>query len=133
MMNLPEVPPARLEEEWAVDKDVLLSLKESGDIAHLVRPVDVSFRGDDAALDKLEADAEQLGFEVIEREEDEDGEMCLFLGREQAADETSIRALTRKCVQIEMAYGVEYDGWGCTSEDGTDDDADDTEETGQTH
>ena len=68
MMNLPEVPPARLEEEWAADKDVLASLKESGDIAHLVRPVDVSFRGDDAALDKLEADAEELGFEVIERE-----------------------------------------------------------------
>ena len=33
------------------------------------------------------SDAAELGFEVIEREEDEDGEMCLFLGREQAADD----------------------------------------------
>ena len=54
--------------------------------------------------------------------------MCLFLGCEQAADEASIRALTRKCIQIEMAYGVEYDGWGCTSEDGTSED--DTSEDG---
>ena len=118
-MTLPEVSPARLEEEWAADKDVLASLRENGDRAEIVRPVDVSFRGDDDALDKLEQDAAELGFEVIEREEDEDGEVCLFLGREQAADDESIKALTLKCLQIELAYEVEYDGWGCTAEDGS--------------
>ena len=117
-MILPEVSPARLAEEWAADKDVLASLREAGDRPEIVRPVDVSFRGDDAALDKLEGDAAELGFEVIEREEDEDGEMCLFLGREQAADDTAIKALTKLCLQIELAYDVEYDGWGCTAEDG---------------
>ena len=117
-MILPEVSPARLAEEWAADKDVLASLREAGDRPEIVRPVDVSFRGDDAALDKLEGDAAELGFEVIEREEDEDGEMCLFLGREQAADDAAIKALTLKCLQIELAYDVEYDGWGCTAEDG---------------
>lgn len=121
-MTLPEVSPTRLAEEWAADKDVLASLAENGDIAAIVRPVDVSFRGDDDALDKLEQDAAELGFDVIEREEDDEGEMCLFLMREQAADEASIKALTLKCLQIELAYDVEYDGWGCTAEDGADED-----------
>lgn len=117
-MTLPEVSPARLEEEWAADKDVLASLRENGDRAEIVRPVDVSFSGPEDALDKLEEDAAELGFEPIEREQDEDGGWTLFLGREQAADEASIRALTRLCLQIELAYDVEYDGWGCTAEDG---------------
>ena len=124
-MTLPDVSPERLAEEWAADKDVLASLRENGDIAEIVRPVDVSFRGDDKALDRLEQNAAELGFTVIEREEDEDGEMSLFLGCEQAADEASIKALTLRCLQIELLYDVEYDGWGCTSEDGTDEDGQD--------
>ncbi|KQS04654.1 hypothetical protein ASG11_10650 [Sphingomonas sp. Leaf357] len=119
-MTLPEVSPERLAEEWAADKDVLQSLAENGDVAHLVRLIDVSFRGSEAALDRLEESAEELGFEVIEREEDEeDGEISLFLGCEQAADAAAIKALTLKCLQIELLYDVEYDGWGCTAEDGT--------------
>ena len=118
-MTLPEVSPQRLAEEWAADKDVLASLRDAGDRPEIVRAVDVSFRGDDDALDKLEGDAAELGFEVIEREEDEEGDMCLFLGREQTADDTAIKALTLKCLQIALAYDVEYDGWGCTAEDGT--------------
>lgn len=117
-MTLPEVSPARLEEEWAADRDVLASLAENGDVATIVRPVDVSFRGDEAALDKLEEDAAELGFAVIEREEDDEGEPCLFLVRDSAADEASIKALTHLCLRIELAYDVEYDGWGCTAEDG---------------
>lgn len=120
-MTLPEVSPARLEEEWAADKDVLASLRENGDRAEIVRPVDVSFRGDDEALDKLEEEAAELGFEVIEREEDEDGEVCLFLMREQTTDDVAIKGLTKLCLQIEQAYDVEYDGWGCTAEDGAED------------
>ncbi|MBP2275674.1 MULTISPECIES: ribonuclease E inhibitor RraB [Sphingomonas] len=117
-MTLPEVSPARLEEEWAADKDVLASLRENGDRPEIVRMVDVSFRGTEPALDRLEEDAEELGFEVIEREEDEEGEISLFLGREQTSDDDAIRALTLKCLQIELIYDVEYDGWGCTAEDG---------------
>ena len=120
-MTLPEVSPARLEEEWAADKDVLASLRENGDRSEIVRPVDVSFRGDDEALDKLEDEAAELGFEVIEREEDEDGEVCLFLMREQTTDDAAIKGLTKLCLQIEQAYDVEYDGWGCTAEDGAED------------
>ena len=115
-MTLPEVSPARLEEEWSADKEVLASLRENGDRAEIVRPVDVSFSGSEDALDKLEEDAAELVFEPIERENDRG--WTLFLGREQAADEASIKALTRLCLQIELAYDVEYDGWGCTAEDG---------------
>ncbi len=118
-MTLPEVSPARLAEEWAADKDVLASLAENGDRSEIVRPIDVSFRGEEEALDRLEESAGELGFTVIEREEDEDGEFSLFLGCEQTADEASIKALTLRCLQIELLYDVEYDGWGCTAEDGT--------------
>lgn len=120
-MTLPEVSSKRLAQEWTADQDVLVSLREAGDRPEIVRLVDVSFRGSKAALDRLEDEAKQFGFEAIEREPDEEGDMCLFLGREQAADEASIRALTKLCLQIELAYNVEYDGWGCTAEDGTDD------------
>lgn len=119
-MTLPEVSPARLAEEWAADKDVLASLAENGDRAEIVRPIDVSFRGEEEALDRLEESAAELGFTVIERETGEDGELSLFLGCEQAADEASIKALTLRCLRIELLYDVEYDGWGCTAEDGSD-------------
>ena len=121
-MTLPEVSPERLAEEWAADKDVLASLRENGDVPEIVRAVDVSFRGSDDALDRLEESAGELGFEVIEREADEDGEMSLFLGCEQATDDASIKALTVRCLQIELLYDVEYDGWGCTAEDGSGED-----------
>ena len=117
-MTLPEVDPKRLEAEWAADKDVLASLAANGDRAEIVRLVDVSFRGDEAALDRLEDDAETLGFGFIEREEDEDGEISSFLGIEQSVEADAIRALTLKCLQIELLYDVEYDGWGCTAEAG---------------
>ena len=118
-MTLPEVSPERLAEEWAADKDVLASLRENGDLPEIVRAVDVSFRGSDDALDRLEESAGELGFEVIEREADDEGEMSLFLGCEQATDDASIEALTVRCLQIELLYDVEYDGWGCTAEDGS--------------
>ena len=117
-MTLPDVDPARVEAEWAADKEVLASLAENGDVAGIVRLVDVSFRGDEDALDRLEDDAESLGFTFIEREETEDGELATFLGSEQTAEPDAIRALTVKCLQIELAYDVEYDGWGCTAEAG---------------
>ncbi|AOH85451.1 hypothetical protein AWL63_17405 [Sphingomonas panacis] len=117
-MTLPEVDPKRLEAEWAADKDVLASLAANGDRAEIVRLVDVSFRGDEDALERLEDDAETLGFSFIEREEDEDGEISSFLGIEQSVEADAIRALTLKCLQIELLYDVEYDGWGCTAETG---------------
>jgi regulator of RNase E activity RraB len=117
-IKLPKVDPARLEEEWEADREVLASLAENGDIARLVRPVDVSFRGTDEAFDRVLEVAITFGFVELDREVGDDGELYLFLECESAVDEESIRSLARKCVQIEMMCGVEYDGWGCEAETG---------------
>jgi regulator of RNase E activity RraB len=113
------VDPARLAAEWAEDQTVLRNLAENGDRAELVRPVDVSFSGSAGALDALEDAAEELGFEVIDREIAEDGGQTLFLEREQTAEPEAIKALTTLCLEIEAEYDVEYDGWGCVAETGS--------------
>ena len=60
-MTLPQVDPARFEAEWRDDQEVLASLAENGDRAELPRSIDVSFTGDEAALDRLADEAEDLG------------------------------------------------------------------------
>jgi hypothetical protein len=117
-MTLPDVDPARLEEELLADEDVLLNLARNGDRPEIERPIDVSFRGDEDDLARLEADAGTFGFTVLEREEDEDGEISLFLERTQKADPASIKALTILCLQIELLYDLEFEGWGCMAETG---------------
>lgn len=118
-IKLPPVDPARLEAEWEADKDVLANLAANGDRAQIRRPVDVSFMGNDADFDRVLAIASQFGFVELDREQDEEGQLYLFLECEQAVDEQSIRALTLKCLQIELLCGVEYDGWGCEAETGS--------------
>lgn len=117
-IKLPQVDPARLEEEWEADKQVLANLAANGDKARTPRAVDVSFRGSDKDFDRVLEIASQFGFVELDREQDEEGDLYLFLETEQAVDEDSIRALTKKCLQIEMLCGVEYDGWGCEAETG---------------
>jgi regulator of RNase E activity RraB len=118
-MTLPEVDQQRFDEEWLGDQEVLASLAKNGDKPEIARSVDVSFSGDDEALDRLAEDADELGFTVIDREENEEGGMSLFLAREQKADAASIKALTLQCLQIEVLYDVEYEGWGCMAETGS--------------
>lgn len=117
-LKLPDVDPARLEAEWEADKDILVQLAANGDKAHLPRPVDVSFRGTEEDFERVLNVASQFGFVELDREVGEDGELYLFLECESAVDEQSIRALTRKCLQIELLFGVEYDGWGCEAQTG---------------
>ena len=117
-MTLPDVDPARLEEELLADQEVLLNLAKNGDRPEIARSIDVSFRGGDDDLARLEEDAETFGFTVLEREEGEDGEISLFLARTQKADPASIKALTLQCLQIELLYDLEFEGWGCTAETG---------------
>lgn len=117
-MTLPEVDPVRFEQECSADQDVLAGLAGSGDRPEIARSVNVSFSGDDAALDRLADEAPMLGFSVLEREEGEDGTISLFLEREQKADADSIRALTLLCLQIELLFDVEYEGWGCMAQAG---------------
>ena len=117
-MTLPPVDPARLDEEWEADQDVLANLRENGDRPEIPRPVDVSFRGPPEALERLEDAAEELGFEVMETEPSDDGEPWLFLQRVQTSDADAIKALTITCLQIEAMFGLEYDGWGCVAQTG---------------
>ena len=117
-LKLPEIDPARLEAEWEQDKDILRQLAANGDKATLPRPVDVSFRGTDEDFERVLNVASQFGFVELDREVGEDGELYLFLECESAVDEQSIRALTRKCLQIEQLFGVDYDGWGCEAQTG---------------
>jgi hypothetical protein len=117
-VKLPQVDDARLEEEWEADSQVLANLAANGDKARIPRPVDVSFRGTEEAFEQVLAIASQFGFVELDREEDEEGDLFLFLECEQAVDEESIRALAKKCLQIEILCGVEYDGWGCEAETG---------------
>jgi len=117
-LNLPQVDEARLAQEWEADKAVLASLAENGDNARLPRAVDVSFKGSEKDFERVLTLASQFGFVELDREEGEDGELYLFLECEQAVDEASIRALTKKCLQIEILCGVEYDGWGCEARTG---------------
>jgi len=117
-MSKGAVDPRRLEEEWAADMKVLAELAANGDQADIERPVDVSFRGSPEALVRLTDAAEELGFDYLDMEASEDGDPCLFLVRDQRADAESIKALTAACLQIEVDFGVEYDGWGCAAVDG---------------
>jgi regulator of RNase E activity RraB len=118
-LKLPKVDPARLEAEWEADKDILRQLAANGDKARRPRLVDVSFRGDEEGFEKVLNIASQFGFVELDRETDDEGDQYLFLECEQAVDEESIRALTRKCLQIEIMCGVEYDGWGCQAATGS--------------
>jgi hypothetical protein len=117
-IKLPDVDAARLEAEWEADKEILVQLAAGGDKAHLPRPVDVSFRGTEEDFERVLNVASQFGFVELDRETGEDGELYRFLECESAVDEQSIRALTRKCLQIELLFDVEYDGWGCEAQTG---------------
>ena len=117
-MNLPPFDPARFDEEWAADRDVLENLAANGDNPAVARPIDVSFQGSADALAALEDAADELGFTVLGDEKSKDGSLWLFLERTQQTDEASIRALTELCLRIEAHFGLEYDGWGCVAETG---------------
>lgn len=119
-MKLPKIDPARMEQEWAADQDVLRNLAANGDRASVKRAVDVSFRGSEENLERLSEAAKGFGLTELDREEDaEGGEPYLFFERFQPVDAQSIKDLTRLCLQIEMMFDVEYDGWGCEAQSGT--------------
>ena len=104
--------PERLEAEWAADADVLRSLKENGDVPTIVRPVDVRFVGSADNISALEKQIVSLGWRVVQRAPLDDGTEGLDVQRDQTTDHAAIRQLTEAALQIEVQYGVQYDGWG---------------------
>ena len=116
-MTFAPISQERWDAVWAADLDVLRNLRSSGDLPHVPRDIDVSFRGAVADLKRLEAICSNFGFSVLELlESDDNGQPWLFLVRHQTADEESIRDLTMTCLQIEDSFGVECDGWGCVGQ-----------------
>ena len=122
-MSAPSIDEARFEQEWEQDRELLAQLAANGDIASLERTVDVSFIGREEALEPLAEAAEDMGFEFAQlapdEDADEEGQWRLDLDVIQTIEPEAVKALTRKCLEIEATYsGVEYDGWGCMATTG---------------
>ncbi len=115
MSGIPDAPIdlMKFAMEIAADSDVLAELAANGDIATLVRPIDVHFKGSEEAVQALRADAEALGFRYIGLGAYEDGDTALDLQFDGTTEADAMAALTRKALAIEISHDVEYDGWGC--------------------
>ena len=110
------IDPDRWDEVWADDLVVLRRLASQGDQVDVPRLVDVSFRGPADALARLAASAANFGFAVQDRDTSEDKEPWLFLERMQTTDIDSMREFTLTYLQIEDAFSVKSDGWGCMAQ-----------------
>jgi regulator of ribonuclease activity B len=115
-----EISAERWDQVWSADLDVLENLADQGDDPFVPRLVDVSFRGAAAALDLLQTSAANFGFTVRSRDPAETDEPWLFLERIQTTDVETMREFTTTYLQIEDAFGVECDGWGCIAQTETD-------------
>ncbi|TFU03822.1 ribonuclease E inhibitor RraB [Polymorphobacter arshaanensis] len=120
MSGIPEAPIdlMKFAMEIAADSDVLEDLAANGDIATLVRPIDVHFKGSEAAVQALRADVEALGFRFVGFGAYEDGDSAIDLQIDGTTQPDAMAALTRKALEIEVSHGVEYDGWGCEAKTG---------------
>src|SRR3954451_25392120 len=101
----------RLADTVASDEKVINELRAHGDIAHVVRPIEVYFFGPPDAIARLKADLPTLGWQFISLMPPEDGESGLVVAREQTTDDEAIRHLSEAALRIEIDYGVQYDGW----------------------
>jgi regulator of RNase E activity RraB len=117
---MPQIDPEQLAAEIAADAEILQALAENGDVATLVRPIDLHFKGPQDKIEALAEAADDLGFEFVEFGEYEDGDWAADFTIEGTTEPEAMAALTKRALEIEQAYGVEYDGWGCAAYDGTD-------------
>ncbi|MEP2102332.1 MAG: ribonuclease E inhibitor RraB [Parasphingorhabdus sp.] len=106
------VDPEYLAQEWATDDEILENMAAGGDLAHVIREINVQFVGAVANLNKLKNDAKKLGFQSALVEKDE-GEWQIELQIDADTRQETIRQLTRKCLEIEQDYDIDHDGWGC--------------------
>jgi regulator of ribonuclease activity B len=112
-VNWEQIDTARWDEVWSADLDVLENLSDRGDDCWVPRVVDVGFRGTADALKRLEASAANFGFRVQSNKTDDEGNPWLFLERVQPIDVATMKEFAATYLQIEDAFEVECDGWGC--------------------
>jgi regulator of RNase E activity RraB len=117
-MKIEPVDPARLAAEMEADADVLAALAANGDIASIARPVDLHFKGRQDLIVTLGDDADALGFEFVQFNEHEDGEWSVDFNLISTIEPHVLAKLTERALEIEAAYGVDYDGWGCVAQNG---------------
>jgi regulator of RNase E activity RraB len=106
------INPERLAAELLADADVIRSLRESGDVSSIVRPVDVRFVGDQEQIGALRVKIGNLGWKFIQTVALGDGSLALDAQREQTTDAAAIRVLTEEALRIETENNIHYDGWG---------------------
>ena len=114
------INPARLAEELEANEDVLMALAENGDIAALSRPIDVHFKGPQDQIEDLAEAAQSLGFRFVDFGEFEDGDWAADFQVDGPVTREALKALITRALEIEISHGVEFDGWGCAAETGTD-------------
>jgi regulator of RNase E activity RraB len=116
--SLSDLPfdPDRLAEEIEADAEVVRALRDNGDVAEIVRPVDAHFVGEGEAIERLEEEIEDLGWTIVEVTPEDDGYVTLWVQRAQTTTDEALRALTEDALRIEAAYQVSYDGWGTVAE-----------------
>jgi regulator of RNase E activity RraB len=117
-MKIEPVDPARLAAEMEADADVLKALAANGDISTIARPVDLHFKGKQELIVALGDDADELGFEFVQFNEHEDGEWSVDFTLSSTIEPQVLAQLTERALEIEAAYGVDYDGWGCVAQTG---------------
>lgn len=119
MRDVPEIDPVQLAAEIAADAKILRALADNGDIDTLVRLIDLHFKGPQDRIEALAEAADALGLEFLEFGEYEDGEWAADFSITGTTEPEAMAALTKRALEIEQAYSVEYDGWGCAANDGT--------------
>ncbi|HEY1631122.1 MAG TPA: ribonuclease E inhibitor RraB [Rhizomicrobium sp.] len=105
------IDPARLAGTLTSDADVIRSLRENGDVATIVRPVDVRFIGDAAKIPLL-GELQKAGWRLIQILNLDDGRQALDVQYDLTTEVAALRALTEAALRIEVDWDVEYDGWG---------------------
>ncbi len=113
------VDPRRLAEELDANEEVLLALAANGDVAELPRTIDVHFKGPQVAIETLAEDAQGLGMRFIDFGEFEDGDWAADCQVDGPVTRQALKALITRALEIEISHGVEFDGWGCAAETGS--------------
>jgi regulator of RNase E activity RraB len=99
--------------QWMMDRRVVESLEESGDSLVAPRTVDHAARFPSrSSADAFAAAAEALGFTASDSDE-EDSKCLVEVKREDPVSLAHIHGVVMELVDLAVAHGGDYDGWGC--------------------